>query len=273
MNASVRAGLCMAGWLAVATAQAACTRPINVPMAAIGVSVNFDESKAVGIYPTLLREVAASTRCQLDMHKVPRARLQTLFDAGQADMLIPASATPARDAIAEFVPLIQVRVSLLTLDADAAVPRSLADLLAQPDYKLAVVRGFSFGAAYDATVAALRQRNRLIEEPDPSGVARALRQGLAQATVMTASIMVGTLVNDTELQPLLKRLRIEPLEELGWSASGLYLSRRALGEADRRTLRTAFGQAARNGRIWQLFNEHHPPGSLGVSIRPLPTPP
>jgi polar amino acid transport system substrate-binding protein len=270
MNAMVRAVLCMWSWLAATAAQANCTRPLQVPMAAIGVSVSFENGKAGGIYPTLLREVAESTRCQLDVHKVPRARLQTLFDAGQADLLIPASATPARDATAEFVPLIQVRVSLLTLQ-DGAVPRSLAELLAQPDFKLAVVRGFSFGTAYDSTIATLRQRNRLIEEPDPSGVARALRQGLAQATVMAASIMVGTLVSDTELQPLLKRLRVEPLEELGWGASGLYLSHRSLGESERRLLRTAFGQAVRSGRIWQLFNEHHPPGSLGMSIRPLPS--
>ena len=238
-------------------------------MAPIGLSVAFDDGRAHGIYPTLLREVAASSRCQLDLHKVPRARLQTMFDAGQADLLVPASATPARDATAEFVPLIQVRVSLLTLDAGAPVPRSLAELLAQPDYKLAVVRGFSFGAAYDAAIAALRQRQRLVEESDPAGVARALRLGLAQATVMAASIMVGTLVNEPELAPLLKRLRVEPLEELGWSASGLYLSRRSLGEADRRALRQALAQATRSGRVWQLFNDHHPPGSLGSSIRPL----
>lgn len=270
MNTTLRWSLGVLSLLvAAATAQAGCSRAIDVPMASIGLSVRFEQGRAQGIYPTLLREVSASAQCQLTLHHVPRARLQTLFDAGQADLLIPASATPARDALAEFVPLIQVRVSLLTLDGDAALPRSLAELLAQPDYKLAVVRGFSFGPAYDNTIATLRQRQRLIEEADPAGVARALRQGLAQATVMTASILVGTLVVEPELSPLLKRLRVEPLEELGWSASGLYLSRR-LGETDRRALRLAFGQAARNGRIWQLFNEHHPPGSLGVSIRPLP---
>jgi polar amino acid transport system substrate-binding protein len=269
MNAGLRSGLLLWSWLAAAAAQADCTRPINVPLASIGLSVSFEDGQAQGIYPTVLREVAASSRCQLEMHKVPRARLQSLFDAGQADMLIPASATPARDAVGEFVPLIQVRASLLTLNADAPVPRSLAELLAQPDYKLAVVRGFSFGAAYDSAIATLRQRQRLIEEADASGVARALRQGLAQATVMTASILVGTLVIEQDLTPLLKRLRIEPLEELGWHASGLYLSRRSLGEADRRTLRQSLSQAARSGRIWQLFNELHPPGSLGVSIRPL----
>lgn len=78
---------------------------------------------------------------------------------------------------------------------------------------------------------------------------------------MTASILVGTLVIEPELVPLLKRVRVEPLEELGWSVSGLYLSRRSLPEADRRTLRQAFAQVARSGRTWQLFTELHPPGS------------
>lgn len=270
MNARTRFGVWLMGWLVAASAQAACTRPLSVPLAPIGRSVSFDGGQAQGIYPTLLAEVSAASQCQLELSKVPRARLQTMFDAGQADILIPASATAARDATAEFVPLIQVRVSLLTLDAATPAPRSLAELLERPDYKLAVVRGFSFGAAYDGVIAALRQRHRLVEEPDPSGVARALRQGLAHGTVMTAPILVGTLVDNPELTPLLKRLRVEPLEELGWNASGLYLSRRSLDEADRRTLRKAFGQAARNGRVWQLFNALHPPGSLGGSIRPLP---
>lgn len=269
MNARARSGGWAAGLLLAAAAQADCTRPVNVPMAAIGLSVSFEDGKAQGIYPTLLREVAAAAGCQFTIQKVPRARLQTMFDAGQADMLIPASSTPARDALGEFVPLIQVRASLVTLNSEGPVPRSLAELLAQPDYKLAVVRGFSFGPAYDSTIATLRQAGRLVEEADPTGVARALRQGLAQGSVMTASILVGTLVVEPELTPLLKRLRVEPLEELGWHASGLYLSRRGLGEADRRTLRQALGQAARSGRVWQLFNELHPPGSLGLSIRPL----
>lgn len=270
MNARMRNVIGSLAALAALGAQAACLRPLHVPLAPIGVSVSFEGGQATGIYPTLLREVAADTGCQLDVQRVPRARQQTLFDAGRAHLLVPASATPARDATAEFVPLIQVRASLLTLGGDKALPRSLAQLLAQPDYKLAVVRGFSFGAAYDSAVATLRQRQRLVEEADTAGVARALRRGLAHGTVMTASILVGTLLVEPELQPLLKQLQVEPLDELGWSASGLYLSRRSLSEAERDMLRAAFGQAARSGRVWQLFNEHHPAGSLGLSIRPLP---
>lgn len=270
MNARMRTVVASLAALAALGAQASCPRPLQVPLAPIGVSVSFDGNQATGIYPTLLREVAADTGCQLEVQRVPRARQQKLFDAGQAHLLVPASATPARDAKAEFVPLIQVRASLLTLGSAPAPPRSLAQLLAQPDYKLVVVRGFSFGAAYDSAIATLRQRQRLVEEADTVGVARALQRGLAQGTVMTASILVGTLMVEPELQPLLKQLQSSPLDELGWNASGLYLSNSSLSKPERDTLRTAFGQAARNGRVWQLFNEHHPPGSLGQSIRPLP---
>lgn len=269
MNAKARSGGWILGMLAATAAQAGCSRTIEAPMAPVGLSVSFDGERSNGIYPMLLDELAAATGCQFRIHRVPRARLQKLFESGQADLLLPASAAPARDADGEFVALVQVRASLLSLASAGPSPRSLAGLLAQRDLKLAVVRGFTFGSAYDQAIATLRAQRRVIEEPDPAGVARALRQGLAQATIMTASIFIGTLVKEADLAPLIKHVRVEALEELGWSESGLYLSRHSLSEADRRTLRTAFAQSARSGRVWQLFNDNYPPGSLGGSIKPL----
>lgn len=271
MNTTVTAGCWAVGMLTVtAAANAGCSRTIDVPMAPVGLSVSFDGARSAGIYPTLLRELGANAGCEFQIQRVPRARLQKMFDAGQADLLMPASASPSRERDGEFVPLIQIRASLVMLGRDGPVPRSLAELIAQPDLKLAVVRGFSFGPAYDNAVAALRQQKRLIEESNVAGVARALRQGLAQGTVMTASIFVGTLLQEAELMPLVKQVRVEALDELGWAESGVYLSRHALNEADRRHLRLSFTQLARSGRVWQLINESHPPGSLGGSIRPLP---
>jgi len=239
-------------------------------MAPVGLSVSFDGQRSSGNYPVLLREIGAAIGCEFQIQRVPRARQQKMFESGEADLLMPASMSPSREDDGEFVPLIQVRAGLLTLSREQPSPRSLAELIARPGYKVAVVRGFSFGAAYDQAMAVLRTQHRLVEETDPAGVVRALRLGLAQGCVMTASIFIGTLVREPELTPLMKQLRVEPLEELDWSESGLYLSRRSLDEADRRTLRTAFAQAARSGRVWQLFNDAYPPGSLTGSIRPLP---
>ncbi|MBL8278642.1 MAG: transporter substrate-binding domain-containing protein [Pelomonas sp.] len=271
MKAMARAGLWMAWmWAAAACAEASCTRPVAVPMAPVGLSVSFEDDRTSGVYPTLLREMSTASGCEFQVQRVPRARLQKMFEAGQADLLLPASASPARDVDGEFVPLIQVRASLMTLSRERASPRSLAEMVAQPDYRLAVVRGFSFGAAYDNAIAVMRAQKRIVEESDATGVARALRQGLAHGTVMTASILIGTLVQDPDLAPLVKQMRSDALEELGWSESGVYLSRHSLGDADRRRLRLAFQQQAKAGRVWQLFNDTYPPGSLGGSIRPLP---
>lgn len=270
-GAWLRAGLWLA-WLGCATGSAAanCSRPMAVPMAPIGLSVSFDDDRVAGVYPSLLREMGPAIGCDFQMQRVPRARLQKMFEAGQADLLIPASASPARNRDGDFVPLIQVRASLLTISREGPLPRSLKELTAQPDYRLAVVRGFTFGPSYDNAVAVLRAQKRLVEESDVTGVVRALRQGLAQGTVMTASIFIGTLVQDAELTTLVKQVRVDNLDELGWSESGVYLSRHSLNPSDRRRLSQAFEQQARSGRVWQLFNDTHPPGSLGGSIRPLP---
>ncbi|NCT82010.1 MAG: transporter substrate-binding domain-containing protein [Comamonadaceae bacterium] len=270
MNTTLKACWWVVCMLAAAAAEAGCSRPISVPMAPVGLSVSFDGDRSGGIYPTLLRELGAASGCEFQIQRVPRARLQRMFDTGQADLLMPASAAPSRDREGEFVPLLQVRASLVTLARDGPLPRSLAELATQPHLKLAVVRGFTYGPAYESTLAALRQQKRLVEESSVAGVARALRQGLAHGTVMTASIFMGTLLQEAELTPLAQQMRVEPLDELGWSESGVYLSRRTLNEADRRHLRQVFSQAARSGRIWQLLNDSHPPGSLSGSIKPLP---
>lgn len=277
MNARLRSGLtggALAALAALTTlaggAEAGCSRPVEVPMAPIGLSVSFEGERGEGVYPTLLRELGASAGCEFRMQRVPRARLQKMFETAQADLLIPASASPARQEDGEFVPLIQARPTLLTLARERPAPRSLAGLIALPDYKLAVVRGFTFGPGYEQMVAALRARKRLVEEADAAGVARALREGMADGTVMAASIFIGTVVQIPELAPLARQVSIEPLEELGWSESGVYLSRRSLDEADRRVLRQGFRQLASAGRVWQLFNDSYPPGSLAGSIRPLP---
>lgn len=270
MNARMRSGGWALGLLTAATAHAGCTRLIDVPMAPMGLSATFDGERVNGLYPALIRELTAATDCQFKIYRVPRARQQKLFEAGQADVMAPAAQAATRDAHGEFVPLVQVRASLLTTALDQPPLHSLAELLARRGARVAVVRGFTYGPAYDRALAALRAQQRLIEESDPAGVGRALRQGLAQATIMTAHVLIGTLSQDAGLEPLIKQLRVEPLVELDWSESGVYLSRRSLGDADRHTLAAALRQAARSGRVWQLFNDNHPPGSLNGSVRPLP---
>ncbi len=269
MKSGMQSGVSVASLLVSAAAQAGCSRPIEVPMAPVGFSVAFDGERATGMYPTLLRELNAATGCQFNIRRVPRARLQKMFELGEADLMAPAARSPDREGLGEFVGLVQFRPAVLAISRERPLPHSLAELIARRTDKVAVVRGYTYGPAYDQAMATLRAQHRLLEQADAFGVARALRAGLAQVSVMTPNAFIGTLHQEAELAPLISQLRVVPLAELGWADSGVYLSHR-LPDADRRVLADGLRQLTRSGRVWQLFNDSYPPGSLKDSIRPLP---
>jgi polar amino acid transport system substrate-binding protein len=61
---------------------------------------------------------------------------------------------------------------------------------------------------------------------------------------------------------------MEPVDELPWGDSGVYISRSSVSEADRLALTAALERAARSGQVWRAFQRFYPPGSLNESIRP-----
>lgn len=269
LRSGVGFGFGLTGLLVGAVAHAGCSRPIEVPMAPVGFSIAFDGERATGMYPALLQDLTNATGCQFKIRRVPRARLQTMFELGQADLMAPAARSPDREALGEFVGLVQFRPAVIAVSRERTLPHSLAELVARRTDKVAVVRGYTYGPAYDQAMATLRAQHRLLEQADAFGVARALRVGLAHFAVMTPNSFIATLHQEASLSPLIQQLRVVPLAELGWADSGVYLSHR-LPEADRRQLADAFRQLARSGRVWQLFNDCYPPGSLKDSLRPLP---
>ncbi|MBA4341464.1 MAG: hypothetical protein C0423_04850 [Methylibium sp.] len=253
-------------WLACSLAAAQCSRAIKVPLAPIGLSVTINEPNIGGVYPELLRSLGGS--CSFDFQVVPRARMEALFESGQADLLIPASRSPRRDEFGVFVPLVQARATLISLNSERPPLRSLQDLLAQRDLRVALVRGFDYGSVYQSMIQELRQQGRLSLEVDALSVARMLDAGMADITVMAPSILTGTLVTESRVRHLLGRLRIEPIEDFPWTDSGVYLSKRALNEADRVALAALFERSGRSGVTWRSFQQHYPASSLDGSIRP-----
>jgi polar amino acid transport system substrate-binding protein len=61
------------GLLLPLAGEAACSRVINVPVAAIGQSVIIDGDSIKGIYPDLLRTFAEKEGCTVALTSVPRA--------------------------------------------------------------------------------------------------------------------------------------------------------------------------------------------------------
>lgn len=259
----------MAAWLVgMAPVEAACSRVMRVPVAAIGLSVTASGGAVGGVYPDVLRRIEADSGCRFEFSVVPRARLEAMFVGGQADLLLPATRTPARDARGHFVPMGKARAVMISLASDRPGVSSLQELLDRRDLRVALVRGFDYGEAYQQIIPQLKDQQRLVMEADPVAVVRALERGLADVTVMAPSILAGTLLQDSRSRPLLDRLRYEPLAELNWGENGVYLSPQ-LSAADREQLTELLDKAARSGVFWKAVQRHYPPGSYEEGLRAL----
>ena len=249
--------------------QATCSRVINAPVAAIGQSVIVDGDAISGIYPDLLRGLADKEGCTVAMTAVPRARLEVLFETGRADLLIPASKTPKRDQHGTFIALIHNRPMLISVQPNRPAIKTTRDLVEQTSVKVALVRGFDYGAAYQELITTLGQQGRLILEVDALSVARLLKSGAADATIMAPSIFAGAVQDDERVRDLLDKLRSEALAELPWGDSGVYVSNTTLNPQDKAALQDALERAAKSGAVWKGFQRYYAPAVLRGSIRPL----
>ncbi|MET3133267.1 polar amino acid transport system substrate-binding protein [Oxalobacteraceae bacterium GrIS 1.11] len=249
-------------------ARADCSRDILVPVAAIGQSVIIGETTISGIYPDLLRSMGAKAGCNFIFSAVPRARLEAMFEAGKADLLIPASGTPRRDPHGSFVPMLGIRPVLISIVSARAPILNMRDLLERREVRVALVRGFDYGPAYQGLIQELEKQHRLFLEVDTLAVARLLQAGMADATIMAPTIFAGTIRDNKRVQGLADRLRLEPLPELPWILSGAYISRKSLTPEDQAQLRDLLERAVKSGALMDNFQRYYPPELLATSVRP-----
>lgn len=260
---------------AMPDARAACSRPIVAPAAPIGLSVVVRGDQVSGIFPDFLNAVAARAGCAIVWPVVPRARIEAMFENGSADMLIAAIRSEQRDRSGLFVPLLETRPTLVSLAGARPAIASMEQLLARRELRVALVRGFDYGDAYRGLSAKLAAQGRLYLEPDPLSVARLLHGGMADVTIMPPTAVLGAIRGDPRVEGMAARLRSEPLKELPWLSSGIYLSARSLGAGDRRALEKALIAARKSGALMQAYRRHYPSAMLAESTRAYqgPTPP
>jgi polar amino acid transport system substrate-binding protein len=73
-----------------------------------------------------------------------------MFEAGKADLLIPASSTPRRDQHGLFIPMLGNRPLLISLQGTRAPINTMQDLIERRELRVALVRGYDYGASYQA---------------------------------------------------------------------------------------------------------------------------
>jgi polar amino acid transport system substrate-binding protein len=254
--------------LVIQPAAAICTRTLQVPISPVGISVTVRGNAVSGIYPDILREVGAKLSCQFNFSPVPRARQEALFEVGESDILVPAVHSSVRDKHGYFVPMVQTRAMLLSVDETGAPITNFTALLERKDLRVAVVRGFDYGPAYFALLDKLTAQGRLLQDSTPANVARLLKDGMADVAIMPPSTMAATLLGDPRIEMLMDKLRAEALDELEWNDAGLYLSRRTLPADVRRALEAELASAPRSRAVFDRFRLQLPAHLIKVSMRP-----
>lgn len=262
------AALAATALLLPSAAHAACARPIVVPAERNGQAVTFRGDEAVGLLPDMFKIIAAKTGCSFKWSIVPRIRVEAMFEAGKADLLVAATHLDRRDRFGVFVPILEARPTLISV-TDRAPISNYAELLERRELRVAVVRGYDYGDGYRELVKTLGSQGRLYMEPDAHSVGRLLHGGMADVTIMPAGTLMGALKGDPRVEALASRLRTEALDELPWIKTGIYLSRRSLSQADRDLLEAALVASVKSGAWWTGLKRYYPPAALIEHVRPL----
>lgn len=248
---------------------AECSRSMQVPLAATGLSVVANGDLISGVYPEMLNQISLKKKCQFDLSIVPRARQEALFEAGQSDLLIPAVRTQARDQSGIFIPLIQNRPMLISLKHSGAEVSRLSDLFLMKEAKVVLVRGFDYGPAYQTFIRRLQAQGQLMFEADVFSVARTLKSGAARYTVLEPSVIAGAIEADMRLNDLHDKLNFEAVPELPWSENGVYLSKKTLSQDDLHILSRVFEQVQQQQLVWKGLQRYYRKEVIADSMRPL----
>jgi polar amino acid transport system substrate-binding protein len=257
---------CACALCALPPSFAACSRPMLLPLNPSGMTrVNGEEIG--GFLPDILRKMGKQFGCEWQFTVAPRARVEALFEAGQADVLVGATRSQRRDQLGYFSPMMESRATVLSFGKPTPPVASLSDLEKRRDLRVALVRGQEYGPAFDALTKRLLAQKRLVYGADPVAVARMLDAGIVDVTIMAPIAFAGLLGTDPRYAPLIERIRIDPVDELPWSATGAYISKETVGAADRAVLEALFAELARNGWLLENMKHTYPPNVLRESVR------
>lgn len=253
-------------------ARADCSRPIQVPVAVSGFSVIAKGERYTGLMPEFLSLIEAKTNCRFVYYYVPKSRQEYLFESGKADLLIATIKTERREKFGYFVPLIQLRASLIATEKQSLSIQSAKDLIAHNSLRLVIVRGYDYGPVYQNIVEEMKRLGRLTIEPDPISVGRTMQGNSNYVTIMAPTLFVGVVETEALLKSLHGKLRFHKLDEMPWSESGIYISKSALSTDDLVYLKAQLEKYAMTDAVWKLYSTYYPSDVVKLGLRPREIP-
>jgi len=223
------------------SANAACSRIINVPVAPTGNSVIVKDNEVSGVFPEMLKGIGSKVGCQFNFHIVPRNRLSIMFmQTNEADLFLPSTQTKERDQMGLFMPFLKMRLALFTLQ-DKKIDRiNVQQILAKKDWIAITVRGYSIGEEYVNLFKQLEKEKRLTYANDVLMLSRMLKAGRADFAILLPSLFFSSFEDDKSDVTLRNAFSFVYLEGMSPISSGVYISKKSLNQHDQRALRSMF---------------------------------
>jgi len=249
-------------------ATAGCTREIVVPVAPTGFSVIIEGEQVSGAFPEALRELGRKFGCRFSFPVRPRARLSYMFlESGEADLLLPSSRSSKRDQQAEYVPMMRLKMALVSLKRSPVQLSSVPALLEAHHLRGVGVRSYVFGDEYAKLMALLDGQHRMDYAATNLAVARMLKAGRADFTIAAPSLFLASLQEDAAVAGVAGEVQFTSLDGLPPAESGVYVSRRSLSPQDQATLMRLLQYGARSATFWKWFRHYYPPHMAAYAAR------
>ncbi len=205
-----------------------------------------------GIDKDVVDEVARRLGCTIDASVDSRVRIWAGFGGGSIDMSVSAIPLPEREKIGRFVPYMTGRNFVLLHKELSGRLHSMDSFLADPQYKIAVVKSYKHGHAYEVWLAKLREQGRVFETADHLAMMRLFKLGRVDAVMATPTTWYP-LVKQEQLAGTYSVMDWAPRENM---VSGLVLSRQNVDAATVARFSQAIHAMREDGTLRRIFERH-----------------
>ena len=237
-------------------ALAQCSRDIIAPISPTGFTGRLKDGEISGATPAFFNEIGQKIGCRFIYQFVPKSRQEYLFEIGQSDVMFITNRSSKRDESGLFVPLIQIRPTIISIKKSRPPVENIHNLLADNTIKVVVVRGHNYSDEYIRLIDNLQRLDRLVVESDPESVIRMMGKNPSWVSVMSPTIFVGTLKTAPSLSGFKEEIRYEGIADFPWTNTGMYISKKSLSEQDQQYLYTHINTEFNKNKIWNALKRN-----------------
>ncbi len=200
-----------------------------------------------GINKDVLEELARRMGMNLELHVMPRARIDNMLKEGTLHMSVSAVETPERARYAWYVPYFAQKNDVL-IRSEAGIINE-EGLLHRRDIRVGIIRGYYYGEHYMALIEKLKAKNRVVEAKDTEALYQMLKENWIQVTFNIAS----------SYRYYFKTMDIENISALDWAPGEaplircLSLSKKYFDQEDVERFTRIINEMRNDGTLHKIF--------------------